>query len=73
MRFRCSIKDWGEESKEIDQKTLAKVQMRTKNSFVLFFPGSMHRQGAQGWCTGMTQRDGMGREAQDGEYMYTHG
>ena len=20
------------------------------------------RQGAQGWCTGMTQRDGMGRE-----------
>ena len=21
------------------------------------------RQGAQGWCTGMTLRDGMGREA----------
>jgi len=20
------------------------------------------RQGAQGWCTGMTQRDGMGRD-----------
>ena len=31
------------------------------------------RQGAQGWCTGMTQRDGMGREIQDGEHMYTHG
>ena len=32
------------------------------------------RQGARGWCTGMTQRDGMGRErVQDGEYMYTHG
>ena len=35
------------------------------------------RQGAQGWCTGMTQRDGMGREVggvvQDGEHMYTHG
>ena len=34
-------------------------------------------QGAQGWCTGMTQRDGMGREvgggAQDEEHMYTHG
>ena len=34
-------------------------------------------QGAQGWCTGMTQRDGMGREegggVQDGEHMYTHG
>ena len=34
-------------------------------------------QDAQGWCTGMTQRDGMGRELggglQDGEHMYTHG
>ena len=34
-------------------------------------------QDAQGWCTGMTQRDGMGREFgrgfQDGEHMYTHG
>ena len=33
-------------------------------------------KGAQGWCTGMTQRDGMGREVggvvQDGEHMYTH-
>ena len=29
--------------------------------------------GAQGWCTGMTLRDGMGREVQDGEHMYTHG
>ena len=35
------------------------------------------RQGAQGWCTGMTLRDGMGREVavggQDGEHMYTRG
>jgi len=31
------------------------------------------RQGAQGWCTGMTLRDGMGREVQDGEHIYTHG
>ena len=33
--------------------------------------------GAQGWCTGMTLRDGMGREVrgavQDGEHVYTHG
>ena len=28
-------------------------------------------QDAQGWCTGMTQRDGMG--VQDGKHMYTHG
>ena len=34
-------------------------------------------QEAQGWCTGMAQRDGMGREVgggvQYGEHMYTHG
>ena len=33
-------------------------------------------QGAQGWCTGMTQRDGIGGRwegVQDGEHMYTHG
>ena len=32
---------------------------------------------AWGWCTGMTQRDVMGREGgggcQDGEHMYTRG
>ena len=36
-------------------------------------PGSMHDTG----CTGMTQRDGMGRQVgvgvQDGEHMYTRG
>ena len=34
------------------------------------------RQGTQGRCTGMTLRDGMGREVggvQDGEHMYTRG
>ena len=35
------------------------------------------RQGAQGQCTWMTLRDGMGREVrgggQDEEHMYTHG
>ena len=35
------------------------------------------RQGAQGWCTGMTLRDGMGRRdergVQDGEHIYTCG
>ena len=34
-------------------------------------------QGDWGWCTGLTQRDGMGREVgggvQDEEHMYTHG
>jgi len=35
------------------------------------------RQGAWGWCTGMTQRDGMGKErgrgVQDWEHVYTCG
>ena len=30
------------------------------------------RQGAQGWCTGMTQRDGMGREVGGGSGWGTH-
>ena len=30
-------------------------------------------QDAWGWCTGMTQRDGMGREVQDWEHVYTRG
>ena len=34
-------------------------------------------QDAQGWCTGMTQRDGMGRQVgggvQDGEHVCTLG
>ena len=36
-------------------------------------PGWMHETSAPGWCTGMTQRDGMGKEVargvQDGEHM----
>ena len=30
------------------------------------------RQGAQGWCAGMTQRDGMGREVGAGFRMGAH-
>ena len=39
-------------------------------------PGLMHVQGTRFWGTGMTQRDGMGREVrrvQNGEHMYTPG
>ena len=32
-------------------------------------PVSMREIGAQGWCTGMTQRDGMGRELEGGFRM----
>ena len=32
-------------------------------------PGWMHETSAQGWCTGMTQRVGMGREAGGGIRM----
>ena len=38
---------------------------------VLFQVGCL-RQSARGWCTGMTQRDGMGME-EGGGHMYTHG
>ena len=32
-------------------------------------PGSMHDTGCLGWCTGMTQRDGIGREEGGGFRM----
>ena len=32
-------------------------------------PGLMHETGSRGWCTGMTQRDGMGREVGAGFRM----
>ena len=32
-------------------------------------PGWMYEMGAQGWCTGKTQRDGVGREAGGGFRM----
>ena len=32
-------------------------------------PGLMQVQGAWGWCTGMTQRDGTGREVGEGFRM----
>ena len=32
-------------------------------------PGWMHETSAQGWCTGKTQRDGMGRETGGGIWM----
>ena len=35
-------------------------------------PGWMHETSAQGWCTGKTQRDGMGREAGGGIGMGKH-
>ena len=35
-------------------------------------PGWMHETSAQGWCTGMTQRDGVGREGEGGSGWGTH-
>ena len=40
----------------IETSILSRVKQTTS-------PGWMHETGAQGWCTGKTQRDGMGREA----------
>ena len=33
-------------------------------------PGSMHDTVCSGWCTGMTQRDGMGRDVGGGFRMW---
>ena len=35
-------------------------------------PGLMHDTGCSGWCTGMTQRDGMEREVGGGSGWGTH-
>ena len=32
----------------------------------------MNETSARGWCTGMTQRDGMGREGEEGSGWGTH-
>ena len=37
------------------------MDLKTKQPEVAS-PGSMHDNGCLGWCTGTTQRDGMGRE-----------
>ena len=54
----------------IETSILSRVKQITR-------PGWMHETSAWGWCTGMTQRSGMGREVaggvQDGEHMYIHG
>ena len=43
----------------IETSILSRVKLITS-------PGWMHETGAQGWCTGKTQRDGMEREAGGG-------
>ena len=43
--------------------------MITKAVSQIASPGCMHETSAQGWCTGMTQRDGMGREVGGGFRM----
>ena len=45
------------------------IQSRVKE---ITSPGWMHETGAQGWCTGKTQRDGMGRVAGGGLGWGTH-
>ena len=42
--------------KILETNILSRVKQITR-------PGWMHETSAQGWCTGKTQRDGMGREA----------
>ena len=46
----------------IERNILSRVKQITS-------PGWMHETSAQGWCTGKTQRDGMGREVEGGIRM----
>ena len=43
----------------IETRILSRVKQITS-------PGWMHNTSAQGWCTGKTQKDGMGREVGGG-------
>ena len=45
--------------KSIETSILSRLEQITS-------PGWMHQTSAQGWCTGKTQRDGMGREVGGG-------
>ena len=58
------------------EEELKKLLMKVKEEWKSWLK-TQHSQGAQGWCTVMTLRDGMGRQVgmgvQDGEHMYTHG
>ena len=49
----------------IETSILSRVKQTTS-------PGWMHETGAQGWCTGKTQRTGMEREAGEGTGMGLH-
>ena len=51
--------DWGN---SVETCVLSSVKQITS-------PGWMHETSARGWCTGMTQRDGMGREVGEGFRM----
>ena len=49
----------------IETRILSSVNQSTS-------PGWMHETSARGWCTGMTQRDGMEREVGGGLGCGTH-
>ena len=59
-RHRCTEQTLGlcgrRRGNSIETSILSRVKQITS-------PGWMHETSAQGWCTGKTQRDGIGREA----------
>ena len=64
LSFRLSGRRWGWDDLRIALKPVY-YHMWNRSPVQV---GCM-RQGAQGWCTGMTQRDGMGREVLGGFRM----
>ena len=57
---------------------LSHVEIAAKNSIETYILSSvkqiasLHETSAQGWCTGKTQRDGMGREVGGGSGWGEH-
>ena len=71
-------RDTDVQNRLLDSVGEGKGGMFSKNSIKTFIlsrvkqitsPGWMHETSAQGWCTGKTQRDGMGREVEGGFRM----
>ena len=73
-RHRCteqSLGLWEKVRVGCSERTALKQSILSRVKQIVS-PGWMHETGAQGWCTGKTQRDGMGREVEGGSGWGTH-
>ena len=64
-RHRCTEQTLGEGESEMFRENSIETSILSRVKQIAS-PGWMHETGAQGWCTGKTQRDGMKRKAGGG-------